>query len=257
MTNGVLPHSSEWPDIMSDAYSSELELPPEVHALHTAILDLRVTQETIDERISQFTQRIKLNGFLPACGSCGIRHCFVDEANLAKPTRSHDKTDPFSTKPDPPPFVRLSLDDPLIAMLRLMDEQRRDRQNSRYKNVFSAYEDWRGGELKAVLHLHPPLIEPDASGGAPKIMICRECLEFMRKLKRKAALERPRTKDTESNVRRALNRTMCIAQGFDYGHLVGCPELSLLEKTLVSQYVFFGSLIKLNAWRGVRQNALK
>ena len=242
---------------MSEAYSPELELPPEVHALHSAILDLQVTQETIDKRISQFTERIKLDGFLPACGSCGIRHCFVDEADLAKPTRHHDKTDPFSTKPDPPAFVRLSLDDPLIAVLRLTDEQRREREISGYKNVFSAYEDVRGGELKAVLHLHPELIEPDASGGAPNTMICQDCLQYCRKLKRKAALERPRTKDTESNVRRALNRTMCIAQGFDYGHLVGCPELSLLEKTLISQYVFFGSLIKLNAWRGVRQNALK
>ena len=257
LTNGVLPHSSEWPDIMSEAYSPELELPPEVHALHSAILDLQVTQETIDNRISQFTERIKLDGFLPACGSCGIRHCFVDEADLAKPTRHHDKTDPFSTKPDPPAFVRLSLDDPLIAVLRLTDEQRREREISGYKNVFSAYEDVRGGELKAVLHLHPELIEPDASGGAPNTMICQDCLQYCRKLKRKAALERPRTKDTESNVRRALNRTMCIAQGFDYGHLVGCPELSLLEKTLISQYVFFGSLIKLNAWKGVRQNALK
>ena len=258
LTNGVLPHSSEWPDIMSETYSPELELPPEVHALHSAILDLQVTQEIIDERIAQFTERIRLNGFLPACGSCGIRHCFVDEADLAKPSRSHDKMDPFSTKPDPPPFVRLSLDDPLIVVLRLTDEQRRERESSgEYKNVFSAYEDRRGGELKAVLHLHPPLIEPDASGGAPNVMICHDCLEYMRKLKRKAALERPRTKDTESNVRRALNRTMCIAQGFDYGHLVGCPELSLLEKTLISQYVFFGTLIKLNAWRGVRQNALK
>ena len=41
LTNGVLPHSSEWPDIMSKAYSPELELPQEVHALHSAILDLQ------------------------------------------------------------------------------------------------------------------------------------------------------------------------------------------------------------------------
>ena len=257
LTNGVLPHSSEWPDIMSEAYSPELELPPEVHALHSAILGLQVTQETIDERIAQFTQRIKLRGFLPACGSCGIRHCFVDEGNLAEPTRDHDKTDLFSTKPDPPPFVRLSLDDPLIAVLRLSDDQIRERENSGYKTVFSAYEDVRGGVLKAVLHLHPQLIEPDAAGSAPSIMICAECLDYMRKLKKRNELERPRAKDTECNVRRALNRTMAIAQGFDYGHLVGCPELSLLEKTLISQYVFFGSLVKLNAWRGVRQNALK
>ena len=53
---------------------------------------MRVTQETIDERITQFRERIKLDGFLPACGSCGIRHCFVDEDDLGNPTRKHDKT---------------------------------------------------------------------------------------------------------------------------------------------------------------------
>ena len=78
-----------------------------------------------------------------------------------------------------------------------------------------------------VLHLHPPLVDPDPAGGAPTIMICRDCLEYMRKLKRRKALELPRAKDTEDNVRRALDRTLCIAQGCDYGHLVGCPELSL------------------------------
>jgi hypothetical protein len=125
-------------------------------------------------------------------------------------------------------------------MLRLTDEQERERKGSKYKTVYSAYEDRRGGVLKATLHLHPPLVKPSPAGGTPTIMICRECLEYMRKLKRRKALERPRTKDTESNVRRALDRTLCFAQGYDYGHLVGCPELSLLEKTMIAQYVFSG-----------------
>ena len=124
-----------------EGYSEELELPPEVHQLHSAILDLQVTQEVIDERITQFRERIKLDGVLPACGSC-----FVDEDELGKPTRSYDKTDLFSVKPDPSPFVRLSLDDPLVEVLQLTEEQERKRNSPdvrRYKHVYSAYEDHR------------------------------------------------------------------------------------------------------------------
>jgi hypothetical protein len=54
-----------------------------------------------------------------------------------------------------------------------------------------------------------------------------------------------------------MSRCLCIAEGYDFGNLVGCPELSILEKTLVSQYIFDGTLIKLVAWKGIRQNALK
>jgi hypothetical protein len=49
LTHNVLPHSSEWPDIMSEeGYSEELELPPEVHQLQVIEVDLMIEHQTVD-----------------------------------------------------------------------------------------------------------------------------------------------------------------------------------------------------------------
>ena len=242
-------------------WEDETNIPPEVKSLHEAILALQITPEVIENRIDRFRERIKLDGFLPACASCGIRHVFVHESSLHKSRRTRpvaDDNDLYATREEKPPFVRLGLDDPLIAALRLTEEQEEKRNKNReYKDVFCAYEDYRDGLLKATLHLHPPLVEHDPTGKVPHVIVCCDCLDYMRKMLRKSQLKKQRAKDTEANVRRAIARTLCIAEGHDYGNLVGCPELSMLEKTLIAQYVMYGQLIKLNAWKTVRQNALK
>jgi hypothetical protein len=135
----------------------------------------------------------------------------------------------------------------------LTEDQIAERNRNDHKQYFctSGYEDKRGDLLKAVLHLHPPLIEINPDGCEPKVIICNQCLIYMQKKKHQKELKKPRSADTEKNEQRFMNQTLCIAEGYDFGNLLGCPELSLLEKTLPSQYVFYGTLIKLVAWRGV------
>ena len=248
---------------MSETWEDATSVPPEAKALREAILALKITPELIVDRVERFRQRIKLDGFLPACGSCGIRHAFIDESSLhisGRRAAAADADDLYEVRENKPQFVRLGLDDPLIETLRLTEEQVKKRDDVKlkdYKEVFCAYDDYRGGKLKAVLHLHPPLVEPDPAGGEPHVIVCSNCLDYMRKVRRKTQQKKQRAKDTEANVRRAMARTLCIAEGHDYGNLLGCPELSLLEKVVIAQYVFYGQLIKLNAWKTVRQNALK
>ena len=265
LANGVLPHSSTYPDIMSETWDEDARLPAEVKALHGAILDLRVTQDTIERRVEQFRRRIKLDGYLPACGSCGIRFCFVDEQELDNPRQrsrpdERGAEDFFRVKPEPPPFSRLGLDDPLIQTLRLTEDQvmYRNRMN-KYKHIFSAYEDFRNDYLKCTLHLHPPLIEHDPAGGEPKVIVSHACLTYMQKKLRQSSPKKPRARITEHQEQLSINSTYCIAEGYDFGQLDPgvIPPLSILESIMISQYVFYGTLVKLNAWRGIRQNALK
>jgi hypothetical protein len=252
------------PDIMAETWTKDSHLTTSVTKLHQALLNLKVTPQIIEESVAQFTDRIKLNGVLPACASCGIQYCLVSEDDLtesgrARPSQSDDINDSFRVKPEAQRFIRLGLDNPLFKTLCLTEEQIKWRDNNPYRQIFCAYDDIRDGVLNAVLHLHPPLIEHDPAGGEPKAIVCRECYEpeYMKKKKHLMELTKPRTKDTESNEQRAMSRCLCITEGYDFGNLLGCPELSILEKTLLSQYVFYGTLIKLVAWKGIRQNALK
>ena len=50
-----------------------------------------------------------------------------------------------------------------------------------------------------------------------------------------------------------------LAACYDLGNLVGAPKLLLLEEILLflGRIASYGVLIKLNAWKGVRQFALK
>jgi hypothetical protein len=128
--------------------------------------------------VAQSRDRIKLNGVLPAYASCGIRYCLVGEDDLtesgrARPSNSDNPNDLFRLKPEPQRFIRLGLDNPLFKTLCLTEEQIKWRDNNRYKQIFSAYDDIRDGVLKAVLHLHPPLIEHDPAGGEPKAIVCQ------------------------------------------------------------------------------------
>jgi hypothetical protein len=54
-----------------------------------------------------------------------------------------------------------------------------------------------------------------------------------------------------------LNNTFVICEGYDFGNLSSATRLSLLEKTLLARYVFYGVIIKLVALHGVRQSAIK
>jgi hypothetical protein len=77
---------------------------------------------------------------------------------------------------------------------------------------------------------------------------------YLRKRKRQDARKKKSTQDNERSI---INKTYCIAEGYDFGNLVGCPDLSMLEKILLAQYIFFGTLVKLNGWKGIKQNALR
>jgi hypothetical protein len=66
LCNGVLPHSSQYFNIMAETWPNNTDLPEEVLNLHNEILNLQITQETIDDSVTQFQNRLRLDGILPA-----------------------------------------------------------------------------------------------------------------------------------------------------------------------------------------------
>ena len=80
--NNVLPHSSECPAIMKDSWDDDDDVPYDVRQLHTKLLDVAVTDETVQARVKAFADRVRLDGCLPSCGSCGIRDEFIAEEDL-------------------------------------------------------------------------------------------------------------------------------------------------------------------------------
>ncbi len=54
-------------------------------------------------------------------------------------------------------------------------------------------------------------------------------------------------KTAERNAQGFIDRYYCIARRYNCGNIAGIPELSLMEKILLGQYVFFSQLIKPNA----------
>jgi hypothetical protein len=238
LCNGVLPHSSQYPDIMAETWPNDTNLPEEVLNLHREILNFQVTQKTIEDSVAQFQNRIRLDGLLPACASCGIRYCFVSESDLdesAPPARMSARnqsaqsrnaaTDTFALRPQPGPFIRLGLHNPLFETLHLTNEQKKERDDNKdYRHIYSVYDDIRNDVLKAVLHLQPSLMEKDPAGGEPKAIVCHQCFTYTRKNKRLSEQTKPRTKDTEHNERRAISVT----------HAVTCRRERLWEPGRVS-----------------------
>jgi hypothetical protein len=226
-----------------------------------------VSQETIDERARQFRQQIPLEGLLLACASCGVRDVFVNDDDVASGARdaarqhgsksASDTSDLFALPEKPPAFVRLLLSDPLCDALRLTAEQVAERQASGYSEIFSAYDHVRDGVLTAVYHLHPQLI--DNPTGDASFFVCQQCYKYLRKKKiiDTRASKRQPCSTTQMNDASLIRNTYAVCQGFDFGCLSSAPALSLLEKTLLARYVFYGVLIKLSCWNGIRQSAIK
>lgn len=264
---GRLPHSSECPAIMKEMWEDDDEVPEDVRKLLEKIREQVVTVEELDGIVKDFRKRIKLDGFYPACCSCGIRDRFISEEDMVKkrkaPVSKGVKPDYFAVKPEPPPYMRVPLDDPLFKAFELTEEQKRERAASGYPQVFSAYENRRTG---AIYHLHPHLVDESAADGAVNAILCSACIQYA---KRKARMD-------PSKPERKGPDHYCIATGYDYGRIPmlepersgSCslpaagpapqfPQLSQLEKILIARYVPYGSLVKLSAWRGVRQQAIK
>ena len=263
VAHNQLPHSTDVPAILKDVWEDADDIPDEVRQLHSKLLELVVTDETKQRRVEAFGERIQLDGVLPSCASCGIRDQFIAEETLLQFGQKQrackpDKHDLFALKPQPAPYVRIGLDHPLLEPLKYTPEQIAERAASGFPEVFSAYEYRRGdGELVAIYHLHQQLVETSAAGGEPQIILCRQCVLFLQKSKPRDASQKPRSNKAERNAQGFIERCYCIARGYDYGNISGMPELSLLEKILLGQYCFFGQLIKLNGWKGVKQRALR
>ena len=265
--DGRLPHSSECPAIMKETWEDDDEVPEDVRKLLEKIREQEVTVEELDGIVKEFRKRIKLDGFYPACCSCGIRDRFISEEDMIKkrkaPVAKGAEPDLFAVKPEPPPYMRVPLDDPLFKAFELSEEQKQERAASGYPQVFSAYEDRRTGTL---YHLHPHLVEESAADGTVNVILCSACIQFAKNQARRDP-SKPERKGPEH---------YCIATGYDYGRIPlleparagSCrlpaagpapqfPQLSQLEKILVARYVPYGSIVKLSAWRGVRQQAIK
>ena len=85
LNEGRLPHSSQCPAIMKEPpWDDGDKVPDDVKDLHKKILEQVITQDDIAERVKSFRERIKLDGFYPACCSCGIRYCFISEDDMVK-----------------------------------------------------------------------------------------------------------------------------------------------------------------------------
>ena len=269
--DGVLPHSSDCPSIMSESWDSSDEIPADVHNLHAAILEQVVSQETIDERVQQFRKRIPLEGLLLACASCGVRDVFINpddvpsdihvkhsrakKSSSGKTSNAQGPPDLFALQEPPPAFVRLVLSDPLCDVLRLTQEQIDLRKASGYPHIFSAYEHFQGGVSTGIYHLHPQLV--DNPTGAASICVCQQCYKYICKMNSINSRPSKRKAGTKANDLSVIKNTFAICEGYDFGNLSSAPALSLLEKTLLARYVFYGSLVKLSAWNGVRQSAIK
>ncbi len=257
-----LPHSTECPAIMKQAWDDDDDLPDNVKKLHAKLLEEVVTEEAIQARVKVFSERIKLDGILPSCGSCGIRDQFIAKEEVVEygaksQRRKRDTQDLFALKPTPSPYVRIGLHNPLLRPLKYTQEQIDERAASGFPEIYSAYEYWCNGELIGIYHLHPQLVETHSDDDEPRVILCRLCILFLQKSQPRDASKKPRSAKGEQNAKGFIDRCYCIARGFDFGNTVGLPELSLLEKILLGQYCFFGNLIKLNAWKGIRQNALR
>jgi hypothetical protein len=166
--------------------------------------------------------------------------------------------DLFELPKQPPAFVRLLLSDPLCDALLLTAEQIAERAASGYSEFFSAYDHVQDGVVTAVYHLHPQLIDNPTTSEA-SIFVCQQCYKYLCKKRsmRVRASKRPPSAGTIMNDSSVIRNTYCICEGFDFGNMTSAPALSLLEKTLLARYVFYGTLIKLSCWNGIRQSAIK
>jgi hypothetical protein len=72
LEHNLLPHSTDCPAIMKQAWDYDDNVPDNVRKLHSKLLEEVVTEEAIQARVVAFSERMKLDGILPSCGSCGI-----------------------------------------------------------------------------------------------------------------------------------------------------------------------------------------
>ena len=288
-----LPHSTECPDIMMQEWRSSASdggVPDDVRSLHQKIEEQQVTDDIIAARIKSFNQRVLLDGFCPACCGCGIRDRFVTEGSLQthsqkkkrkeRPSASAsglddeggsdhrgeaDKGDAFAEPSEKPAYLEFSLDDDanLFESLKLTEEQiQRRAATGQYAKYFSVYEYRKEGKLVGLYHLKPNYVKQTLSQDKKTVIsasaiLCRNCYTPLRhslaKRKRSAAKQ---YKPDRPYMQKEFYE-YSLAAGYDFGNLVGAPKLSLLEQTLLGRIACYGVLIKLNAWKGVRQRALK
>ena len=264
--DGVLPHSTECPAIMSETWTSDDNVPQDVRKLHAAILAQAVTQEVIDERVEQFRKQIPLEGLLLACAMCGVRDVFINSDDIAHDGQktqqnahkskssagtSGNAPDLYALPDPPPPYVKVMLSDPLCEHLLLTQDQMDQRRTSAYRQIYTCYEH----SHDKVYHLHPQLV--DNPTGDPSIYVCQQCWRYLKKQRDIKARASNRKQGTQNNDSTVLKNTFAICEGYDFGDLSSAPKLSLLEKTLLARYVFYGVIIKLVALHGVRQSAIK
>jgi hypothetical protein len=174
---------------MLETWSSSDNVPEDVRKLHAAILAQAVTQEVIDERVRHFQKRIPLEGLLLACAMCGIRDIFTeghDIADYSQKTgqsthnckssagRSKDASDLYALPDSPPAFHRIMLSDPLCEHLLLTQDQKDQRKNSEYWQIYSAYDH----SPDKVYHLHPQLV--DSPTGDASIFVGRQCWMYLK-----------------------------------------------------------------------------
>ena len=288
-----LPHSTECPDIMMQEWRSRASdggVPDDVRSLHQMIEQQKVTDDIIAARIKSFNQRVLLDGFCPACCGCGIRDRFVKERSVQahaqkkkrkkRPSASGsglddqdgfdhsdeaEKDDVFAEPSEKPAYLEFSLDDDadLFESLKLTEEQiQRRAATGQYAKYFSVYEYRKEGKLVGLYHLKPNYVRQTFSQDKKTVIsasaiLCRNCYTPLRhslaKRKRSAAKQ---YKPDRPYMQKEFYE-YSLAAGYDFGNLVGAPKLSLLEQTLLGRIACYGVLIKLNAWKGVRQRALK
>ena len=176
-----------------------------------------------------------------------------------------DKDDAFAEPPEKPAYLEFSLDADadLFESLKLTEEQiQRRAATGQYAKYFSVYEYRKEGKLVGLYHLKPNYVKQMLSEDKKTVIsasaiLCRNCYTPLRHslAKRKRSPAKQYKPDRPYMQKEFFEYS--LAAGYDFGNLVGAPKLSLLEETLLGRIACYGVLIKLNAWKGVRQRALK
>jgi hypothetical protein len=188
-----------------------------------------------------------------------------DDADQSDEGNRIDQDDVFALPAEKPACLEFSLDGDadLFEPLKLTNEQIQQRAAcGQYAQYFSVFEYRKEGQIVGLYHLKPnyvrqTLSEDKCTVVSASAILCRSCYTPLRHslAKRRRSPAKQCKPDRPYKQREVYEYS--LAAGYDFGNLVGAPKLSLLEETLLARIACYGVLIKLNAWKGASQRALK
>jgi len=153
-----------------------------------------------------------------ACGCCGVKRIVAEDVDENEASQ----------------FPRVSLEDPMLGVLRLSPEAETKYQElGEYRRAISAWPQTREIGDGQRFWLHPELVEESVDGSFVRLcMPCHNKLSGTRQRNSNRSVQLPE---------------LSIANGVDFGNpdRLGLPELTLVEMYLLAPVRLYGSVIKL------------